>query len=391
MATTRTRPTDRRASQLRGAVDVAAATLAGGLRTVAGVHWAIANQPFAALRPIPALGAASEPVRQVHDGVTGLVYAGLGAGLALVAGAARLAAAAAPDREPRGDSLAGTAVAALNGFAGDRLARDANPLAATMGLRHRGRALAPRRAALAAALPAASPRVALFVHGLACNEAMWWRHAERHYGDSLVSHGVRLERELGITPLYLRYNSGLAIADNGRRLARLLAAVVAEWPVPLEELILVGHSMGGLVVRHAVRRGGEWAPLVRHAFYLGSPHRGAPLAKAAHAAGWLLSHVAVTSPLAEVVAARSAGVKDLRRRLHDELPADMRHHFLAATVTRDPRHPLGAVVGDWLVRPTSALGGRRPGAVARQRFGGLTHLDLLNHPEVYRYLAAALR
>lgn len=391
MATKRTRPADRRATHLRGAVDVAADALAGGLRTVAGVHRAIATQPFAVLRPIPAIGAASEPARLVHDGVSGLVYAGIATGLALFRGAARLAVAVAPDREPRGASLAGTAIAALNGFAGDRLARDGNPLAAAMGLRHDGRALAMDRARLAAILPAAAPRVVVFVHGLACNEAMWWHHAERHYGDPLVSHGTRLERELGITPLYLRYNSGLPIADNGRRLARLLDAVVAEWPVPVEELILVGHSMGGLVVRHAAQRGGDWARLVRHAFYLGSPHGGAPLAKAAHAAGWLLSHVAVTRPLAEVVESRSAGVKDLRRRLHDELPAGMRHHFLAATLTRDPRHPVGAAIGDLLVRPSSALGGRRVGAVGRQRFGGLTHLDLLNHPEVCAYLLAALR
>lgn len=404
-------------SPLRGGIDAAATALAGGLRTIAGVHAAIARKPFAALRLAPVLGVASEPVRLVHDGITALVYAGLSGGLALLAGAARLAAAAAPCAgEPRAASPARLTVAALNGFAGDRLAGEGNPLTEEMSLRHRGRRLAVQRAVLAAAFPAASPRVAVFVHGLACNEALWWRHAERHYGDRRVSHGTRLEGELGVTALYVRHNSGLPIAENGRRLAALLDAVVAEWPVPIEELVLVGHSMGGLILRSAAHHAGAtaaWTSRVRHAFYLGSPHRGAPLEKVANAAAWLLGWSDVTRPLAAALNVRSRGIKDLRfgalceadwqdadvDALLDDRTTDLplldgaTHHFIAATLTRDPHHPLAGVVGDVLVRPASAFGRRQHTRVplARpRRLGALTHLDLLNHPAVYEQLRLAL-
>jgi dienelactone hydrolase len=403
-----------RPSHLRGAIDAAAAALDGGLRTIAGVHTAIARKPFAALRLVPGIGEASEPVRLVHDGVTALVYGGISGALALAGGAARLAAVSAPaDSEPPAASLAGTAVAALNGFAGDRLEREGNPLAAMMSLRHRGRLLAPRREALAAVFPAASPRVVLFVHGLACNETAWWRHAGRHYGDPDVSYGSRLDRDLGFTALYLRYNSGLPIAENGRRLAQLLDEAVAEWPVPVAELVLVGHSMGGLVLRGAARHGAArpWVRCVRHVFYLGSPHRGAPLEKGANAVAWLLACFEVTRPFAEVLNGRSRGIKDLRygtlrdedwqgaEALPDDRTADVpllegaNHHFIAATVTRDRRHPLGIAAGDLLVRPASAFGCARqaqfPLAHTRH-FGAMTHLDLLNHPDVYEQLRHAL-
>ena len=401
---------------LRGTVDAAAAALDGGLRTIAGMHMAIARKPFAALRRAPVVGTAAEPVRVVHDGVTALVYAGLSTGLALLAGAGRLAAAAAPIAdEPPAGSPAALAVAALNGFAGDRLERDANPLAAGTTLRHRGRPVAPRREALAAAYPAAASRVAVFVHGLACNEALWWRHAERHYGDAGVSYGTRLERELGVSSLYVRYNTGLPIAENGRRLAGLLDALVAEWPVPVEELVLVGHSMGGLVLRSAAHHAGEaaWTSRARHAFYLGSPHRGAPLEKAANAAAWALGLSDVTRPLAAALNARSRGVKDLRfgalrdedwmgadvDALLDDRTADLpllagaNHYFIAATLTRDRAHPLGVAVGDLLVRSASAFG--RPHHVEfplahASHFGAMSHLDLLNHPDVYEQIRRAL-
>ena len=403
-------------SQFRGAVDAAATALAGGLQTIAGMHRAIAAKPFAVLRLVPGLGVASLPVRLIHDGVTGLVYAGLSGGLALLGGAARLAAVGAPaEGEPSPASLGGLAVAALNGFAGDRLERERNPLAAGMSLRHQGRRVAPRREELAAAYPVASPRVTLFVHGLACNETLWWRHGERHYGSRHVSHGSRLERDLGVTALYLRYNSGLPIAENGRRLARLLDELAGEWPVPLEELVLVGHSMGGLVLRSAVHHGAAspWVARVKHAFYLGSPHRGAPLEKAANAAAWLLARSDVTRPLAAVVNGRSRGIKDLRfgalrdedwegvevDALLEDRTADLpllegaNHYFIAATITRDRHHPLGVAVGDLLVRPASAFG-----RVSHTRFplarahhvGAMNHLDLLNHPAVYEQMRRAL-
>jgi pimeloyl-ACP methyl ester carboxylesterase len=406
-----------RQNRLEGLADAASAALGGGLATIEGVHTAIARKPFAPLRMAPVVGEVSEVVRVVHDGITRFVYAGLRGAVAVTGGAARIAArlAAPGDEDPRPGSPADLALAALNAFAGERLARERNPLATDMGLRHDGRAVALERAALAAAFPEASSRVAVFVHGLAENETWWRLHAERHYGNRHTSYGSRLQADLGHTPLYVRYNSGLHISDNGRRLASLLERVVGEWPVPVDELVLVGHSMGGLVIRSACHHGDDgglgFVRRVRHAFYLGAPHLGAPLEKVANVTSWVLGTIDVTRPFADVMNARSAGIKDLRfGSLRDEdwqdvdldellvdrtrdvpLLPDAAHYFVAATVTRDRWHPVGVAIGDLLVREASATG---RGRVRRMQFplehgrhfGPMHHFGLLNHPDVYEQM-----
>jgi pimeloyl-ACP methyl ester carboxylesterase len=399
-------------TRLQGAIDVATAALGGGLATIEGVHTVIARKPFSLLRVAPVVGEVSEMVRMLHDGLTGFIYGGLRTAVAVAGGAVRLTAgfAAAEDREPQAGSLGDLAVAALNGFAGERLEHEGNPLASPMSLRHAGRTVPLERAALAQAYPAASTRVAVFVHGLACNETVWRLHAERHYENPDTTYGARLEADLGYTPLYVRYNTGLHISDNGRRLAWLLDRVAAEWPVPVEELVLVGHSMGGLVIRSATHYGStlDWVRRVRHVFFLGSPHLGAPLEKVANVAAWMLGRLDVTRPFAAVLNGRSVGIKDLRfGALRDEdwqgtdvdallanrsgdvpLLDGAAHYFIAATVTGDPLHPLGFAVGDLLVRAASAFG---RGRLRRtqfpiengRHFGPLHHLELLNHPDLY--------
>ena len=403
-----------RRTQAHGALDVATAAVAGGLATIEGVHTAIARKPFALLRLAPGVAQVAEAVRVMHDGVTHLVYRGLQAAITLSGGAARLAADAAPskDEELRPGSVADLAVTALNGFAGDRLVREGNPLAAKMELRYRGRKVLPERHALAAAFPQASPRLVIFVHGLACNETFWRLHAERHYGNRDTTYGSRFESDLGYTPLYMRYNTGLHISENGQQLARFVERLVSEWPVPVEEIVIVGHSMGGLVARSACHCGQEsghdWVQRVRHVIFLGSPHLGAPLEKVANVAAWFLGLMDITRPFADVLNRRSVGIKDLRfGSLRDadwqgadldallaNRPGDVpllesaAHYFVAATVTRDPRHPLGVAVGDLLVREASAFGKGRLRHIQfplehGRHIGALNHFELLNHPDLY--------
>jgi hypothetical protein len=62
------------------------------------------------------------------------------------------------------------------------------------------------------------------------------------------------------------------------------------------------------------------------------------------------------------------------------------HAFVAATVTRSARHPVGRLVGDWLVLEPSASY-KRAHAL---HVGGVHHLALLNHPQVYRRLRELL-
>lgn len=328
---------------------------------------------------------------------------------------------ALPMRSDALDSAAWLGDAALglvNAAVGDHLHRRDNGLGLEMKFRLRDHYVPLTRAALKQVLPDASPKVALFVHGLGTTEWSWCLAAAAYHGDPAASFGTLLERDLGYTPVWLRYNTGRHISENGRQLAAELARFVAAYPVPIEDLVLVGHSMGGLVVRSACHYASEqhldWLGHLRRVFCLGSPHRGAPLAKL----GQVLTSVlrAIDLPGTQIpgrlLAGRSAGIKDLRHGvLRDEdwlgrdpdalataepsamaLLPEVTYYFVSATVTADPDHPLGHLIGDLLVRLPSSSGPlTRTGtfAIETRRFGGVMHHQLQNHPAVYEVLRAA--
>ena len=307
--------------------------------------------------------------------------------------------------------------ATLNGFFGDYLNRRNSRLDFGMTFRHHGRHLPTTPEAFSAALPEPRNRVCVFVHALSTTEWLWSLSSEHHYGEPGVTFGTRLEADLGFTPLYLRYNTGRHISENGRSLATLLNEMLAAYPVPIEEIALVGHSMGGLVARSAAHYAREhdepWVERLRHVACIGSPHLGAPLEKAVNLLSGVLRKIdaAGAQVPAELLDARSAGIKDLRHgyildeewagkdpdavfanaRRNVPLLDGVGYYFVAATITRDPTHPVGQLLGDLLVRLPSAAGAApdpplrvpfRSGAV----FSGMNHIHLANHPGVYQAL-----
>ena len=305
----------------------------------------------------------------------------------------------------------------LNGFWGDYLSRRKSCLDLGMTLRHHGRHLPATPDALAAAFPNPTDKICVFVHSLAATEWLWSLSSEEHYGDPDVTFGTRLRDDLGFTPIYLRYNTGRHISENGRALARLLTEALEAYPVPVEEIALVGHSMGGLVARSAAHYAREhaepWVAQLRHVACIGSPHLGAPLEMAVNLLTGVLRNVKVTGAQvpAELLDSRSAGVKDLRYgytvdeewagKDPDEVFADARrnvplvdgvgYYFLAATISRDPDHPLGQLFGDLLVRVPSASGEapeptRRIHFSSGAVFSGMNHVYIANHPDVYEAL-----
>lgn len=396
--------------ELREAGDLAGRGGAAVAALVRDTHLAIARRAYRLGGP------AARPVRLAGEAATLGVYAAVGGGLRLAGLAGGRIAAGRAERaltdHPRGE----LAVGALNGAWGDWLARRRSPLALELSLRHDRRDLPVERAALAEAHPAATGDVVVFVHGLCETDRAWLRSAGEHHGDPTSSHGARLHRDLGLIPLYLRYNTGLRISDNGARLGSLLTRLVAQWPVPLTRLTLIGHSMGGLVIRAACHTGVEraepWVPLVRRVVYLGSPHLGAPLEQAATVTGLALRRLPETRPLATALASRSVGIKDLRHGDVRETdwaglvdldawrpaPAECapllpsaEHFYLGATIARRHDTVAARVIGDALVPYPSAAGIGRNRRLALdvghgRHLGGLHHLDLLNHPRVYAVL-----
>lgn len=388
---------------------LAGKAIAGTVSTVEGFERAIFARSAVAGGP---------PAKVIHDGIAGALYSGargLSHALGHVAGTS-IAVARGVEGERLADSPAGgLALGALGGLHGDLLERDGSELALEMTLRRAGSDVGLDAPGLSAAFPEATSRLCVFVHGLCGTEETWWM-----FGDKADHYGSRLQRDRGFTPLYVRYNTGLRISANGQRLTRLLADIVEEWPVAVDEIVLVGHSMGGLVVRSACHYGEHfeepWVADVRHVFCLASPHLGAPLEKAANVAGWALGHLPETRPLARILNGRSEGIKDLRFGYlveedwqdtdPDALLENNRHdipflptatyYYVSATLSRDPRHPLGHLVGDLLVRFPSATGRGAKGERIPfhidngHHAGGLTHFHVLNDPDIYRQLHAWL-
>jgi len=390
--------------------DLAGEALAEGGTLVKDLHAGIAGRPFGILGPMAA------PVRFVHDGVSEAIYGSVRGGLRA---ASRRGAGALARRAPdEGPALAGTpggslALAALNGLYGDHLSARGSELALGMDVRRHGADVPLGPAALADAFPDATSRIAVFVHGLfETDEA--WRLLPLRGDRARRTYGERLQDELSFTPVHLRYNTGLRVSENGRALARLLDELVAGWPTGVEELVLVGHSMGGLVARSACHYGDldgrRWTDSVRHVFCLGTPHLGADLEKGVNVLGWALGRLPETRPFGTVLNARSTGIKDLRfgscveedwcdcdpdeflRDRCQEAPFLPGAHYYFISAALSPG-PLGTLLGDLLVRSPSASGrgngrGRSiPFEVDNGReLAGLTHIDLLNHPDVYEQL-----
>ena len=387
-----------RGAEAKAVGELTGDALSGATLLVRDVHAAIARRAFAAAGP----GAGR--ARVVHDRVSGAVYAGVRATLGAVPRGAGsvLAARARADALSIADSSRGAlALAAVNACAGDGLAERGSPLALEMTLRRHGAELA------LASLGDITGRVAIFIHGLGETDAAWRLGAT----PERPGYGEQLQRELGYTAIELRYNTGRHISDNGRALSLLLDRLRS-----VEEIALIGHSMGGLVARSACHygRGGEhaWTNALTNVVCLGSPHLGAPLEKGVNLLGWALDRAPETRPFARVLNGRSAGIKDLRFGAcieeewcdcdPDELLADRcrdvpflpgaRFCFVAATVGPDP---VGFLVGDLIVRASSASGRGRTrripfGADDGCRLAGLTHFGLLNHPAVYQQIRAWL-
>jgi pimeloyl-ACP methyl ester carboxylesterase len=281
---------------------------------------------------------------------------------------------------------------------GDHLVASGNPLAISMQLRIDG---LPWREALAqAATPAPQRHVLVLVHGLAMHDGQWLRQGHHH--------GQALAKALGCSVLALHYNSGRTVADNGRDFSAQLDRLLAEWPVPVQALTLVAHSMGGLVSRSAVAQGAgrPWRQRLRGLVCLGTPHHGAPLERGGRWIDLALGLSPYGAPFAKLGRSRSAGITDLRfgnvlpspsargEQHQDDRPPvpwprELPLYLVGATTAAQTHGLQHHLLGDGLVPLASALGEHRlpeqrlrVPASHRLVLTKANHWDLLNRPEV---------
>jgi hypothetical protein len=413
-----------RASDLRGVVQLATQATAGVARIAEGVHQSVWGT----------LGIPGGKAQGQTRGLTGLVYQAVQGVTQLVghgadAVLARLqplldAADARPPESPEREAV----LSALNGVLGDRMAASGNPLACDMTLRlHTAGGSVALDWADATSLPAANTvtgKLLLVIHGLCMNDLQWQHTAP----DGTLHSHIPALAAVGYTPVFVRYNTGLHTSDNGQALASQLQSLVAHWPVPVREITVLAHSMGGLVTRSAVHHAQTasqpqasaataWRPLLKNIVFLGTPHHGAPLERAGNWVDVILGSTPYARPFAKLGQLRSAGITDLRhgnvcpqdwqgrnrfekapdRRLAMPLPEGVACYTVAATVASQRSALADRLVGDGLVPLRSALGlhdtttrtlvfAKASQCIAYR----MNHMELLHQPAVTQQLLAWL-
>lgn len=367
-------------------------------RAVGDTHAAVVDVVRLSLTP---LGPSGQLPVEASAGLARFSYAAVSGIATAVSGmGGPVAAATTPSRAPAASDTPGAAawLAALSAAFGDRMRRDASLRALTvpMAVREGGAVVVAgmttpagvmqtdqdtpliddsgraRRSSMAHR--GHQPTLVVFVHGLGGHEAQW------------SAEYLSAARDNASTPMAVRYTTGQPIAESGAELAGLLDELVEVWPVPVERIVLVGHSMGGLVVRAALAHEGPWRTVVSDAVTLGTPHAGAGLERSARRALAVGSAIPVTAPLAALGDERSAGIKDLAFGDVAQPAPDVAWHVVAGVV----RQPALRRLGDGLVTVDSAFGIPDAAIAGRLRIDDANHLDLLDHPAVADLLADVL-
>ncbi len=407
-----------------------------GIDGVRGVTDLVEDVHHAVLR-VPGLRAVA-PDRRTR-GITGLVYRSINGVTGLVGGGLNLAfgrvvpSLAPPVSSPTREQF----LAVLNGVLGDHLAASGNPLAIQSTLRRVGRPVPLDRASLAEAWPQASSRLLVTAHGLCMHDGHWRRAVEDGKNDNDCENNnennweaVDLEfgglpeclaASYGYSTIDFHYNTGRHISDNGRDFDEMLERLVTNWPAEIEQLVILGHSMGGLVARSAAHYGLEaghtWPERLKKIVLLGTPHHGSPVERAGHGIDRALGISRYSAPFSRLGKIRSAGITDLRHgnviesdwrehgrfaHAHDtrspaRLPDHVECFAVAATLDEAPDSARSRYFGDGLVPVPSALGQHHDPAFElpiqiTNRFVATEtgHLDLLRCPEIARKVHAWL-
>jgi hypothetical protein len=209
----------------------------------------------------------------------------------------------------------------------------------------------------------------LFVPGLFCDEKLWIKSTDEEFamGDYLFNSGYY--------PLYIRYNQGAHISENGKALFDLLEEIYQK--EPNIQLSIISYSQGGLVLRSALNyakdRKSEFFTKINKVLMISSPNGGSYIEKIGFWAGlmmqaspfWFLKILGFIGNL------RSDAIKDLSHGIireedwkkgnqisrytslyyHGEL--DGLDAYQAYSFLAKPDNPLGLFFGDGIIEKPS--------------------------------------
>jgi pimeloyl-ACP methyl ester carboxylesterase len=414
-------------SPLNGGLRLLDEGLDEGTRRVEEFHHSISERPYRSLQYIPFLNLFSRPIELAQNKLTQGIYQAL-----RKAGHIVLNNAINMEREQQRhlppavqaagtDTVVGAAInSAINGAIGDHLENTDNPLSLSMGFYHQNKPLALNADSLQERFPKLSGKVCIMVHGLCVNEGAWQSYSQQHWGKK-QDFGQLLKQELGYSPFYVRYNSGRHISHNGRDLDLLIEELIKNYPAKVDDIVIIGHSMGGLIARSAnhftASSHTRWHTKLSQVICLGSPHLGAPLEQVAHLGTALLDQMTFTRPIAKIIKQRSIGIKDLRygyvtdedwqsqdqdslegnKRKSAQQLQHVKYSFIGSSLSDDTQHPVAHTLGDILVPVKSATGQHQAEELcvsySEDRYkllGGINHIALQNHPEAYQQIKAWL-
>jgi pimeloyl-ACP methyl ester carboxylesterase len=303
----------------------------------------------------------------------------------------------------------------INGLHGDSMHEKGHPALIKMSFRNQSRDIGIDEVTKLNDLSGNCGRLIIFVHGLMNDEAIWKSNPE----DILQRLGSFLEKQNNANILYLRYNTGRHISENGREFSLLLEKLCIGAHTKINELYIVAHSMGGLVTRSACHYANvlnhEWLKLLKKVFLIGVPNDGSYLARVAHMTQYFLRKADPTEnhSIAKVLEIRSNGIKDLsfgflvdedwqntnyenqkKTKATKIFPVpNVEYHLIAATVSdKNEKKKLFTFFGDGLVEKQSALSDLfkdnkiQTGLIHFKLFEGENHLSLLESNAVQEYM-----
>ncbi len=304
-------------------------------------------------------------------------------------------------------------ISVCNGIIGDYLAEQNNPLAINMGFRKNGQLLSNNE--VKDILNNSNGKILILIHGLCMNDLHWQR--QNH------NHGEALAKDLGFITLYLHYNSGKHVSENGKQLSELLQQLFDN----KNQITFLTHSMGGLVARsacyYAEKNKQQWLQQLNSMIFLGTPHHGALLEKTGNWLNILLKTSPYTAPFTKITNIRSCGITDLRygnicaedwqnqarfdekishiadKRQIIPLPKNVQCYAVASSSSKkDDSIIQDNIIGDGLVTINSALGihseKKRNLNFPKQNIWigrNINHNQLLSSTQVYKTLQKWLK